>query len=331
MVRKKKVEGALWPKLRIPRSIPTFQKLSSVLLKDMDKKEKALFLHVQSEAAEVNVAPLRLQWSQLKARAARPYSRYKHICILKPLIFLLWLYNIPWWPDLAAECYTESWRDIKIKEEKKNKQTRDVMKLSVVGGEGEFDGESCLLQFVGLFVFSLVPFLKCYTRWSNTHSSSIALLWHSALRTGEKTFSGGWSRSPPATLLLTHFIYSFLHLEIIKNVLPMSASWLCCKVNPQLCSCSELFPRLLRMFCPPGALQIWSGRLPLGRGFLQQRCKNIRQYTECSAMKWIFLFIETDLSNYRETSCPESSVIISSQRLPIKTKKFTMKLTFLKI
>lgn len=60
--------GALQTKL----SIPTFQKLNSVLLKDMDKKkEKASFLHTQLvaefEAAEVNVAPLRLQWSQLMA------------------------------------------------------------------------------------------------------------------------------------------------------------------------------------------------------------------------------------------------------------------------
>lgn len=78
----KRREGGGEKKFSIPRRIPTFQKLNSVLLKETDKEEeKARLLSVaESEAAEVNVAPVRLQWSQLKAWQAQPYSRYKHIC-----------------------------------------------------------------------------------------------------------------------------------------------------------------------------------------------------------------------------------------------------------
>lgn len=72
----------------------------------------------------------------------------------------------------------------------------------------------------------------------------------------------------------------FFLLIFLFFFLPMSASWLCCKVSPRLCSCSELFPRLLRMFCPLVAPQIWSRLLHLGRGFLQQCHINILQYTE---------------------------------------------------
>lgn len=60
---------------------------------------------------------------------------------------------------------------------------------------------------------------------------------------------------------------------------PMLASWLCCRENPRLCSCSELFPRLLRMFCPLGAHRIWSEHLHLGQGFLQKCHKNTKQHT----------------------------------------------------
>lgn len=61
------------------------------------------------------------------------------------------------------------------------------MKLSVEGEdeeeeEGEFDGGILFVAVCGTFLLlSLVPFLKCYTRWSNTHSSSIALPWQSTL------------------------------------------------------------------------------------------------------------------------------------------------------
>lgn len=116
-----------------------------------------------------------------------------------------------------------------------------------------------------------------------------------------------------------------MRLLLLKYVLPMSASWLCCKVNPQLCSCSELFPRLLRMFCPLGALQIWSRHLHLGQGFLQQSYKYITVHWRLSlflgsAYVW-YLLLKEQNSNYRETFCPESSVIISSQHLPIKKRK----------
>lgn len=70
--------------------------------------------------------------------------------------------------------------------------------------------------------------------------------------------------------VLKPHLWSSQNQLLLLFFLPMSASWLCCKVNPRLCSCSELFPRLLRTFCPPGALQIWSTRLHLGQGFLQQ-------------------------------------------------------------
>lgn len=164
-MRGKKSRGISLTKLRIPRRIPTFQKLNSVLLKDMDKrKEKALFLHTQlvaeSEAAEVNVSPLRLQWSQLKAWLAQPNSRYKHIYVfLNLLIFLLWLYNIPWWPDLAAECYTESWRDIKIKEEKKQMKRSDEIVRWGRGGGVWWGNPVCCSSWDNQLL-SPVPFLK---------------------------------------------------------------------------------------------------------------------------------------------------------------------------
>lgn len=46
----------------------------------MDKKEERAsrlraLSAAESEAAEVNVAPLRLQWSQLKAWKAQPYKQ----------------------------------------------------------------------------------------------------------------------------------------------------------------------------------------------------------------------------------------------------------------
>lgn len=129
--KKKELEGALGLKISTPRSIPTFQKLNSVLLKDMEEEEKA------SQSPRPQRSKLHL-WGcsgvSFKAWQAEPYSRYKHIYILKPFhLFLLWLYNIPWWPDMAAECYTESWRDIKIKKNKK-KRKKKVMKLSVEEG-----------------------------------------------------------------------------------------------------------------------------------------------------------------------------------------------------
>ncbi len=131
-------------KLRIPRRIPTFQKLNSVLLKDMDKrKEKAWFLHTQlvaeSEAAEVKVSPLRLQWSQLKTWRAQPYSRYKHIYVfLNLFIFYCGCTIFPdglIWPLSVIQNPEEI---SKLKRKTTNK--REVMKLSVEGEEREFDG-----------------------------------------------------------------------------------------------------------------------------------------------------------------------------------------------
>lgn len=51
--------------------------------------------------------------------------------------------------------------------------------------------------------------------------------------------------------------------------LPMSISWLCCRVSPLLCSCSELFQGRLHMICLLEVRQIQSGHLPLGQGFLK--------------------------------------------------------------
>lgn len=56
------------------------------------------------------------------------------------------------------------------------------MKLSVVGEEREFDGGILFVAICGTLLLSLVPFLKYYTRWSNTHSSSITLPLKSTLR-----------------------------------------------------------------------------------------------------------------------------------------------------
>lgn len=109
-----------------------------------------------------------------KAWQTEPYSRYKHIYILKPFhLFLLWLYNIPWWPDMAAECYTESWRDIKMKKNKKKRKKKRRSDEIVRGGgvergEGLMVGDPVLLQFVGLPVALPCPLWKCCTRWSNT-------------------------------------------------------------------------------------------------------------------------------------------------------------------
>lgn len=60
------------------------------------------------------------------------------------------------------------------------------MKLSVAGEEREFDGGILFVAVCGTLLLSLVPFLKYYTRWSNTHSSSIALPLQSTLRKKEK-------------------------------------------------------------------------------------------------------------------------------------------------
>lgn len=38
-----------------------------------------------------------------------------NICILLLVNLLLWFYNIPWWPVLAADSYTESWMNVKKK------------------------------------------------------------------------------------------------------------------------------------------------------------------------------------------------------------------------
>lgn len=59
------------------------------------------------------------------------------------------------------------------------------MKLSAEGKEREFDGGILFVAVCGTLLLSLVPFLKYYTRWSNTHSSSIALQWQFALRKKE--------------------------------------------------------------------------------------------------------------------------------------------------
>lgn len=168
--KKRKTRAGGSSEVSIPKSIPTFQKLNGVLLKDMDKRKESLAPSGSgAEAAEVDVAPVRLQWSQLKAWQAQPYSRYKHI-FLKPFYsFSLWLNNIPWWPDLAAECYTESWRDIKMKEEK-NKQMKSHEIVHFRRRRGCLMGKSCLLQFVGLMLLSLVPFFKNVTRCSKTHT-----------------------------------------------------------------------------------------------------------------------------------------------------------------
>lgn len=115
------------------------------------------------------------------------------------------------------------------------------MKLSIGGRRGSLMGESCLLQFVGLFVALPCPLLKMlHTLVKHTqflHRTAVAI------------FSEG------RTQRVSRHVTQTAGFLLIHD-LPMSASWLCYKVNPRLCSCSELFPRLLRMFCPPVALQI---------------------------------------------------------------------------
>lgn len=162
------------------------------------------------------------------------------------------------------------------------------------------------------FSLSLVPFLKCYTRWSHAHSSSMSLPWRRLWgQRRENKVLGGWNRVGEPCC----GTYGVLEL-------PMSASWLCCKVSPRLCSCSESFPRLLHTFCPPGALRRWSGRLRLDQGFLWENHRDALPPLNV-LLDWNHL---REYYNYREISCPGSSAITSSPRLPVKTKGWIMKL-----
>lgn len=180
--KKKELEGALGLKISTPRSIPTFQKLNSVLLKDMEEEEKA------SQSPRPQRSKLHL-WGcsgvSFKAWQAEPYSRYKHIYILKPFhLFLLWLYNIPWWPDMAAECYTESWRDIKMKKNKKKRKKKKWWNCPWRRGRegGGFDGGgSCFVAVCGTSCCSpLSPLKMLHTLVKHTVSPSHCcsdLLW----------------------------------------------------------------------------------------------------------------------------------------------------------
>lgn len=144
-------------KIQNPKRIPTFQKLNSVLLNNMDKKkEKASFLHTQSPRSQRSMLHL---WgcSGVSLRLGKPnlIADINIYVFLNLLIFLLWLYNIPWWPDLAAECYTESWRDIKIKEEKHtNKRSDEIVRWGREGGKEEFDGGILFVAVCGTFCCS---------------------------------------------------------------------------------------------------------------------------------------------------------------------------------
>lgn len=126
-----------------------------------------------------------------KAWQAEPYSRYKHIYILKPFhLFLLWLYNIPWWPDMAAECYTESWRDIKMKKNKKKRKKKRRSDEIVRGGGVErgrvwWWGILFCCSLWDFLLLSLVP-SENVAHAGQTHSFSISLLQWSALRRFKK-------------------------------------------------------------------------------------------------------------------------------------------------
>lgn len=155
----------------------------------MDKrKEKALFLHTQlvaeSEAAEVNVSPLRLQWSQLKAWEAQPYSRYKHIYVfLNLLIFFIVVVQyslMAWFGRWVLYRILKRYQNKRGKKKQQtNKRSDEIVRWG--RGGGRLMGESCLLQFVGQSVALTCPLLKNVSHAGQTHSSSIALLWQSAL------------------------------------------------------------------------------------------------------------------------------------------------------
>lgn len=100
------------------------------------------------------------------------------------IFFLLWLYNIPWWPDMAAECYTESWRDIKMKKNKKKRKKKKWWNCPWRRGRegGGFDGGgSCFVAVCGTSCCSpLSPLKMLHTLVKHTVSPSHCcsdLLW----------------------------------------------------------------------------------------------------------------------------------------------------------
>lgn len=106
----------------------------------------------------------------------------------------------------------------------------------------------------------------------------------------------------------THWCNAAVFSETSVRLSPMWASWLCCRGSPPLCSCSESSPAPPRTFCPPPAPRTRSARLHLGPKYLKGGGGPVSE-----GWVWRRWFTQLLLSHaYHETSCPESSVIISS-------------------
>lgn len=161
--------GSSLTKYQNNKEYPILPKTELCASEIMERKEKASSLHSELSAG----------WRQQRSESNLPDCTGvgPRLCeqdiniyvFLNVLIFLLWLYNIPWWPDLAAECYTESWRDIKMKEKKNIHEKWWHCPLRERRG-GVWWGNPVCCSLWDFSLLSLVPFFLNVTHAGQTHT-----------------------------------------------------------------------------------------------------------------------------------------------------------------
>lgn len=207
--------------------MPTFQKLNSVLLKDMDKKERASSLHLQlaaqREATEVNVAPEPASGSVSPA----DINIYVFLNLFHLFIVVVQYSLMAWFGRWVLYRILKTYQNKRGGGRKKTTQEKRCnCPLEERRGRVGW-GNPVGSRSAGLHCSPLSQ-LKNITHAGQTHTvpppqCNGNLLW------GREAWSNTWVWE----------LENRNWRPCCINILPMSTSWLCCKVNPQLCSCSE--------------------------------------------------------------------------------------------